>query len=64
MGEAMTVDEPESAHRRDMLLLLCRLAAECEASTSSRSWTAKVGLAGGALIEPGRIDLGTCRRSC
>ena len=53
----MTVDDLPKPDRRDMLLLLRRLAAECDASTSSRSWTAKVGLAGGALIEPTRIDL-------
>lgn len=53
----MTVDKAGSADRQDMLVLLRRLAAECDASTRSRSWTAKVGLAGGAVIEPGRIDL-------
>lgn len=53
----MTVDDLPSADRRDMLQLLRRLAAECDASTSGRSWTAKVGLAGGAVVELGRVDL-------
>ena len=43
--------------RDDMLVLLRRLAAECEASTDGRSWTAKVGLAGGAVVELGRVGL-------
>jgi hypothetical protein len=40
-----------------MLALLRRLANECDASTDSRPWTAKVGLAGGAVVELGRVRL-------
>lgn len=58
MGQAMTVDEWPEADRRDMLALLRRLAAECDASTSNRSWSAKVGLASGAVVEPVSVDLG------
>jgi hypothetical protein len=43
--------------RDDMLALLQRLADECAASTDGRSWTAKVGLAGGAVVEVGRVGL-------
>lgn len=53
----MSVYEPDDEGRRHMLRLLDRLAVECAASTSSRPWTAKVGLADGALVELGRVDL-------
>lgn len=53
----MSVDEPEDEGRRQMLQLLDRLAIECAASTNNRSWTAKIGLADGALVELGRVDL-------
>lgn len=43
--------------RDDMLALLRRLADECAASTDGRSWTAKVGLAGGAVVELGSVGL-------
>jgi hypothetical protein len=43
--------------RADMLVLLERLAAECAAATDARSWSASVGLASGAVVELGRVDL-------
>lgn len=49
----MSVDD-----REDMLVLLERVAAECAASTRGRPWTAKVGLASGAVVELGAVDLG------
>ena len=43
--------------RADMLAMLRRLAAECDASTDSRPWQARVGLTSGAVVELGRIEL-------
>lgn len=40
-----------------MLVLLRTLADELAGSTDARPWTAKVGLASGAIVEPGRIIL-------
>lgn len=52
-----TPDGEQTLDREHMLALLRRLATECEASTDSRSWTAKVGCVGGAIVELGHIDL-------
>lgn len=50
-------DGEQTPDREHMLALLRRLSVECDASTDSRSWTAKVGCADGAVVELGRIDL-------
>lgn len=46
-----------TADRTDMLVLLRRLANELAGSTDARSWSARIGLASGLGIEPGRLDL-------
>jgi len=40
-----------------MLVLLRRLANELAGSTDARSWSVRLGLAGGLTLEPVRIDL-------